>query len=139
MFYKQTPLYFSCTGCGRCCLGHPDDNVIELVSGEVERISQFLKLQKDDFIRQYGVDLENGEHGITIGRKGRCTFLQKDNTCSIYAVRPLQCQAYPYWPEIMVSKTLWDNEASRCEGINSGKRVEISLIEKQLFRFDPSN
>ena len=104
-----------------------------------QRISQFLKLQKDDFLLQYGVELENGEHGIAIGRIGRCTFLQKDNTCSIYAVRPLQCQTYPYWPEIMISKTLWDNEAVRCEGINTGQRVEAEHIEKQLSLFYPSN
>lgn len=109
--------------------------MIELVSGELEKISQFLKMGKNDFLSQYGVELENTAPGIVINRQGRCVFLLKNNRCSIYAVRPRQCLTYPYWPEIMVSQAAWDNEANRCEGINTGKAVKTKHIEKQLSFF----
>lgn len=134
-FYKQAPVHFSCTGCGRCCLGHPDENMIELASGELKKISQFLKMGKNDFLSRYGVELENKTQGIAINRQGRCVFLQKNNRCSIYTVRPRQCLTYPYWPEIMVSQAAWDNEVNRCEGINTGKVVKTKHIEKQLSFF----
>lgn len=37
----------------------------------------------------------------------------------MYEVRPTQCRTYPFWPQFMVSKSEWDAEQTRCEGINS--------------------
>ena len=136
MFYKQTEIRFGCTGCGRCCLGHADENVIELMDGEAEKISRFLRMDLSEFMKKYGTELENLENGIAISHQGRCVFLQENNHCAIYDVRPRQCQAYPYWPEIMSFETAWTAEADRCEGVNAGEVVSVKHIEKQLAYFD---
>jgi len=138
MFYKQTEIRFGCTGCGRCCLGHADENVIELISGEAKKISQYLSMDLNDFMKKYSVKLENHDDGIAFSPQGCCVFLQENNRCAIYAVRPRQCQTYPYWPEIMSSESAWNAEAGRCEGINAGEIISTERIDKQLAVFDAS-
>jgi len=135
-FYQKTPIRFKCTGCGACCLGSADENMIELAKGEVELISQHLDMSPGTFTEKFLVELDNLEQGIRINQQGRCVFLQKNNRCAIYQVRPRQCQTYPYWPEIMATQSGWDNESYRCEGINTGDVVLIEQIEQQLKRFD---
>lgn len=136
MFYTQTEIRFACTSCGRCCLGHADENIIELVEGEIEKISAYLRIEQADFIKKYGAEQDNLDIGITINRQGCCVFLKENNHCAIYKVRPHQCRTYPYWPEIMASESAWFAEADRCEGINVGDVVSIAHIEKQLVVFD---
>ena len=67
-----------------------------------------------------------------MGKDGRCIFLGKDNGCKVYEARPVQCRTYPFWPEVVNSRTSWTREAKRCEGIERGKRVPLSRIRKAL-------
>lgn len=40
--------------------------------------------------------------------------------CRVYAARPAQCRAWPFWPEVLKSPHHWAAAAKNCEGINRG-------------------
>ncbi len=65
-------------------------------------------------------------------RDERCIFLDKAGDCRVYAVRPVQCRTYPFWPELTESSKGWMTERRRCEGIGRGEPVSIQFIEKQI-------
>ena len=48
---------------------------------EQQFIAQFLQRDEDDFM---------------VLKEAPCTFLNEDNTCSIYDVRPKACAEYPH-------------------------------------------
>ena len=134
MFYKKNEIRFHCTGCGKCCHGNPDDQVIELLDKELEQISGYLGMGISRFKKQFVSCDEFGVESIRIGDDHRCTLLGEDNRCTVYPVRPLQCQTYPYWPEIMDTKKHWEAEAARCEGVGQGEVIPLALIKSELAR-----
>lgn len=132
-FYRRANLRFECTGCGACCTGAADHEVA-LTSPERDAIQAFLGLSRSWFRRRYLVRDRDGRTGIRLGRDGRCPFLGTDNRCAIYRVRPRQCRTYPWWPELVESRTAWNAEARRCEGMNRGAVVPLARIERTLAR-----
>lgn len=131
MFHETQPLRFKCTGCGRCCIGGGDYHVF-LTDAAAEIIRLHLGLSRPWFRRRYLRRLPDGDQVAAMGKDGRCIFLGKDNYCRVYAARPLQCRSYPFWPEVIHSRTAWQREARRCEGINHGPVVPLSRIRKIL-------
>lgn len=79
----------NCLECANCCKTTP-----ALLTGpDIKRIAKFLKMPPKIFNRQYLLEDVNGEMSF---RKVPCVFLEKDNWCSIYEVRPESCQDYPH-------------------------------------------
>lgn len=132
-FYRRAGLRFECTGCGACCTGGVDHEVA-LIPTERDAIQAFLGLSRSWFRRRYLVSDRDGHSGIRLGRDGRCPFLGRDHRCRIYPVRPRQCRTYPWWPELIRSRTAWNAEAKRCEGMNRGPVVPLTRIERALTR-----
>lgn len=133
MAARRPPLRFECTGCGRCCFGGADDYV-RVSRAESERIRRHLGISRAWLRRRYLTRLEDGlGYGIAL-RAGRCVFLKQDLRCAIYAVRPVQCQTYPFWPELVASARAWRAEGARCEGIGHGQAVPVAFIERQVCR-----
>ena len=62
----------------------------------------------------------------------KCVFYE--NGCSIYSVRPNQCQTYPFWIKNMRSEANWENEKKQCMGIGKGKLYSekeiLDILEK---------
>jgi len=131
MFYETNPLRFECTGCGRCCIGGGEYHVF-LTDEAAETVRQHLKLSRAWFRRRYLRKLPDGDQVAAMGKDGRCIFLGKDNGCRVYEARPIQCRTYPFWPEVVNSRTAWTREAKRCEGIDRGNVVPLSRIRKAL-------
>jgi len=129
MLHEQRPLRFECTGCGACCAGS-DQHYIETTDVERARIREALGVGLAWFRRRYLVALGEGALGLRIER-GRCVFL-RDNRCRIYAVRPVQCRTYPWWPELLVNAAVFAAEGARCEGIGRGAVVPRARIETAL-------
>lgn len=115
---------FKCTGCGKCCTGNPTTHYIELTDGESEKIRRGLGISQPWFTRRYLTQLDDTAYGIKIDQNRNCVFLDKKKGCKIYETRPQQCSSYPYWPEILHSRTSWNKEAKRCEGIGRGNLVQ---------------
>ena len=82
---KQRNSYsFRCgLGCHECCL--PDLTVLTL---EASSIVQYL-LERPELIETLSILEKEDPHKGT-----RCTFLTKEGTCGIYAVRPFICRSH---------------------------------------------
>ena len=129
--YERQSLCFSCTACGDCC-STGDGYYVYLTAGEAERIRNYLKLSKGWFGRRYLKRLEDGELVTTSAADGRCIFLDSNKQCKVYAVRPLQCSTYPFWPELVSTSKAWQAEAARGEGINCGEAVPVERIRRSV-------
>ena len=81
-----------CLQCANCCRTEP----AILTPGDAKRIAKHLGTSPKQFIRQYAIEDINGElmlNGVP------CKFLQSNNTCSIYEVRPEACRRFPHTHE----------------------------------------
>lgn len=123
---------FQCTGCGQCCTGDPAQHYVEVTREEQRRIFQYLELNGGQFRREYIETTEDGSEGIRLLQSGRCPFLERDNRCRIYSVRPNQCLTYPFWPELLGSRMSWEQERQRCEGIGKGPVITNQEINARL-------
>jgi uncharacterized protein len=60
-------------------------------------------------------------------RRSQCHFLLKraDGTggCTVHSVKPVQCRTYPFWPELVEYRDIWEHEAKKCPGINKGDKL----------------
>ena len=119
-WYKEG-LQFDCTGCGKCC---KVDGDVWLAPEEKETIMTHLGYSQcddnesyvEDFQKKYiRAEVTNGnqsESWVCLKRKeGACIFLDEAGQCSIYAVRPVQCSTYPFWPSIVQNREDWEEES----------------------------
>ena len=123
---------FSCTGCGHCCSGEP--GFVFLSDEEVNSISSFLEMKRDDFLTAFTRLIDRGSYyEVSLRERAdySCVFL-KDNRCEIYPVRPLQCLTYPFWDYLMKDRALYENEKSECPGIGVGERHTGDEIREKL-------
>lgn len=79
---------FNCLDCANCC----KTTGPLFTAKDVHKIAAHLKLKPGEFEAEY---LKRDEDGDLILKSVPCTFLQDDNRCSIYEVRPKACAEYP--------------------------------------------
>ncbi len=128
-FRTNGGLQFECTGCGDCCR-KPGPVFFPLP--ELERAAAYLGLSPTAFRRKYEVEILDGVPAIDPPHGTPCPFLAKDESCTIYPVRPTQCSTFPFWPETVLRKRSWTKAAAGCEGINRGRRHSPAEIEQFL-------
>jgi len=138
-FYITTPIRFKCTQCSQCCYGGKYAYV-RANDDEIKAIVDYLQIDKNQFTEKYLIKLVDHGYGIKMktsqtarltGKKGHCMLLNNKGKCSVYPVRPIQCRTYPFWPEILSSEQYWNDEVTRCEGINQGEVIDVDYIEQQ--------
>ncbi len=131
MFYSDG-LNFTCQMCSYCCANEP--GYVFLSEKDIDNLATFLAVDRDIFIKNYTRYVDYGRYYL-ISLKERtnydCEFLTK-NGCSVYSARPVQCRTYPFWENILSSRSNWDNESIYCKGINKGHKVSKLDIEKAL-------
>lgn len=111
-------LYFSCTGCARCCSGEP--GAVWFTDDERRAMASALGLTEEAFERNY-VWRRYGRPSLREKLNYDCVFLDRDNDrCRIYDVRPSQCSTFPFWEEVLKSKLSWDRYSQTCPGMNRG-------------------
>lgn len=78
-----------CLECANCCknLGP------RIEQEDIPRISNYLQIAASEFVRDY---IEMDEDGDFVFKSMPCPFLQDDNKCRIYEVRPTACKEYPH-------------------------------------------
>jgi Fe-S-cluster containining protein len=78
-----------CLQCANCCkTTSPIFTEIDL-----ERISKYLKMKYVDFVKEYIIV---DEDNFMVLKQAPCSFLNEDNSCNIYDVRPKACKEYPH-------------------------------------------
>jgi uncharacterized protein len=145
-WYAADGLNFTCSQCGNCCTGGP--GFVWISREEIVRLAEFLMVTPADVVEQHCRKI-NGKFTLNEKRgpggsydcifltehKVRVTPLGADRAitetrrgCAIYPVRPLQCRTWPFWPENLTSKTVWDKAGKRCHGINHGRHFTLEQI-----------
>lgn len=79
----------NCLDCANCC----KTTGPLYTEKDIERISKHLKLSISDFEKKF---LRVDEDGDKVLQNLPCYFLNEDNTCLIYDVRPKACREYPH-------------------------------------------
>lgn len=87
----------NCLECSNCCKGYSP----RFKTPDIKRIAKHLKMKDGDLINQY---LRVDEDGDYVMRSTPCAFLGADNYCSIYDVRPSDCERFPYTDEDVIIK-----------------------------------
>jgi Fe-S-cluster containining protein len=87
----------NCLECANCCKNYSP----RFKTPDIKRISKHLKMKEGDFIETY---LRVDEDGDYVANSKPCPFLGSDNYCSIYDVRPSDCERFPYTDEDVILK-----------------------------------
>jgi Fe-S-cluster containining protein len=86
-----------CLQCGNCCKGYSP----RFKTPDIKRIAKHLRIKDGDLINDH---LRVDEEGDYVMRSSPCSFLGDDNYCSIYDVRPSDCERFPYTDEDVILK-----------------------------------
>lgn len=91
-FHKEHEKAFKkidCLNCANCC--KTTSPIFRDI--DIKRISKSMRLKEGQFIDQF---LRMDEENDYVLKSSPCYFLNDDNTCSIYEIRPLACREYPH-------------------------------------------
>ena len=89
----------NCLSCGACCKQYSP----RFKTTDIKRISKSLKLKESLFIERYLVLDEEGDY---VAKRTPCPFLDGQNYCMIYDIRPSDCARFPYTDEdVFIKKT----------------------------------
>ncbi|MBO9640909.1 MAG: YkgJ family cysteine cluster protein [Siphonobacter aquaeclarae] len=78
-----------CLTCANCC----KTTSPIFTDADIERIAKHLKMRPADFIGKY-LHLDEDRHYVL--NSSPCFFLDAENYCAIYDVRPKACREYPH-------------------------------------------
>lgn len=79
----------NCLNCANCC----KTTGPLFTEKDIERIARHLGLKIQSFIEKYLRIDEDNDHVL---KTVPCSFLDDENYCSIYEVRPKACREYPH-------------------------------------------
>jgi Fe-S-cluster containining protein len=101
-----------CLQCANCCKNYSP----RFKMPDIKRIAKYLRMKETAFIDAYLRVDEDGDHVLT---QHPCPFLGDDHYCSIYDVRPRDCERYPYTDEDVLLKqaTLTIKNAEVCPAV----------------------
>ena len=87
----------NCLHCAACCKNYSP----RFKTPDIKRISKHLNMKEGTFIETY---LRLDSDGDYVVKSTPCPFLSSDNYCSIYDVRPSDCERFPYTDEDVLLK-----------------------------------
>ena len=135
--WYEDGLHFACTQCGNCCGGAP--GFVWVSDDEMRQMAEFLKIDITDFQTRY-VRTAHRRRSLIEYKNGDCVFLVRDGkkraSCSIHAVRPVQCRTWPFWKSNLDTADDWKLASRNCPGMNSGPHHPLPVIQDALRRND---
>ncbi len=78
-----------CLDCANCC----KTTGPLFTNADISRIAKHFKMKEQQFIARFLRVDEDGDHVL---QQVPCAFLDEDNHCLIYDVRPKACREYPH-------------------------------------------
>jgi Fe-S-cluster containining protein len=143
-----------CNRCGTCCT----EPIVPVTDSDVYRLCQFKDVSADKIVTFYGKDeidfdsssgfwinFKDGRKVMGLRKpKDRCTFLTKDELCSVYEERPMTCRTFPYmidFDDDCNPKSVKQNKIVNCKSCrkglstleDKGKEVLIELAEDEAY------
>jgi uncharacterized protein len=109
---------FVCDRCSACCCR--EGGVVYVSALEVGGIACYLGLSVLEFKQKYIIETR-GWMMLSSGSYGDRCFLDENNRCQIYDVRPKKCRSYPDWDEIWESEEVLQKEEVFCPGLRRAK------------------
>jgi len=117
---------FTCQpGCIKCC---EQKGFVYLTEDDLKRAAAYVEMTPRAFERKY-VYRTAHELRFRKPREKQCPFLL-ENGCSIHPAKPTQCRAFPFWPELLDSRTEWNRTAKYCPGIGKGPLIKIAAARR---------
>jgi hypothetical protein len=117
-FYERG-IRFRCLRTGGCCRSVEPYGYVYVTLDDRRRLARHLGLTTAAFTRRYCARTDGELHLKHPERD--CCFLE-GTRCRVHAARPLQCRAWPFWPENMTSARVWRREVlARCPGVGRGR------------------
>lgn len=95
--HEEAFSHINCLDCAACCKNYSP----RFKTPDIKRISKHLKMKEGDFIEKYLLLDDEGDY---VANSKPCPFLGDDNYCSIYDVRPSDCERFPYTDEDVLLK-----------------------------------
>lgn len=137
-----------CARCGGCCTG----TVVPLSDGDIRVLVKATGRPAASFVRLYDhkdVDYERDREGWIqfpygkriLGlkrRRKRCIFLDENNGCTAYLVRPMTCRTFPWMVYLTDNGRLEEVVLNRdidC-GVRSGVAVTVRRLLNDARRED---
>ncbi|KAB2814907.1 YkgJ family cysteine cluster protein [Phaeocystidibacter luteus] len=93
---------FACTDCLQCANCCKTTGPL-FTRKDIDRISKHLRMKPAEFESEY---LRVDEDNDFVLQQVPCRFLEDDNKCSIYEVRPKACREYPHTDRIKQQQIL---------------------------------
>lgn len=114
----STPVKFKCQkDCSNCCT--VSGGMVLISEKDLKKMSKYLKVSQDEFLVNF--TYRKGKYLCLMDKDEKdCIFL-KDNRCTIYPVRPIQCRTFPFWPQNVKSEKRWQIISEECPGIGDGR------------------
>lgn len=122
---------FQCQGSGKCCTSRGEFGFVYLTLADRKLLAKKLKLTVTEFTKQHCDKTGGIWHLKEIKERPDCVFL-KNNQCSVYEARPVQCRTWPFWPEVMNAKSWAKDVVAYCPGVNKGRVISAEEIEASL-------
>ena len=120
-------LRFGCTRCGHCCVG---TGSVRLADDEIAVLARSQGLGEAEFRAIYTRTLRGGDVSLRERRNRDCIFYDRHRGCTVYAHRPRQCRAWPFWRAVVHSRERWEEEAQECPGMNRGRLHRAPAIQR---------
>lgn len=99
-----------CLDCANCCKTTPPI----ITNKDITRISSHLKMKEGDFMEKYVLTDSEGDY---IFKMTPCEFLDSENYCLIYDMRPKACREYPHTDINRVSLKLMEKNINVCPAV----------------------
>jgi Fe-S-cluster containining protein len=133
-YFFDQGLRFECLRCGNCCKWSP--GFVFINKKECARIAQYLGIPAACLVGRYLRPFKEGYY-ILEKPNGWCPFYDEEAGCTIYSVRPTQCQTFPFWFKILRSKENWHGISRQCPGVGRGclysKEQIIKIVQSTFF------
>jgi uncharacterized protein len=127
MVWMSQGFRFECqSGCTACC---EQQGFVYLTEQDLTRIAERLGMTSAEFERKYVYRTRNLLR-LRVPKQSQCHFLTAEG-CSIHSVKPLQCRAFPFWPELVESRREWLKTKRYCPGLDQGPLIEIETAREK--------
>jgi Fe-S-cluster containining protein len=127
--WYQHGLGFTCTRCGNCCTGAP--GYVWVNDAEVQALAAYRQEAPGEFLNLYTRRV-GSKRTLREKANGDCIFYEADKGCTVYPVRPRQCQTWPFWESNLRSPKAWQRTCEVCPGSGQGDLIPVEEITRRL-------